>query len=150
MHGIGVRTSFPRGPPEERQRQLPRLLGRERDPVSATRCCRGGVSASLEPQRASARPTNWTRTVLVVPWNLPLGSQHPGYCLKLPLPDTGATTTGKQAAKSNRELSYAYVGAAYSGLVAEKPVTGSSAGVDTLAVLPTKKGHPRRVKNEGT
>jgi hypothetical protein len=46
--------------------------------------------------------------------------------------------------------SYAEVGAVYAGLVAEKPVKGSTGEVDNLAVPPLKTGPPRRLKEEGT
>jgi hypothetical protein len=58
----------------------------------------------------------------------------------------GATPTGEQAAKSRRQLGYAEVRAVY----ARKPVKGSSAGVDTLALPLLKTGPPRRVNEEGT
>jgi hypothetical protein len=49
-------------------------------------------------------------------------------------------STGKQAASNGRQLSYAEVGAAYAEVVAGRPVKGATAGVDSSAPLPTKKG----------
>jgi hypothetical protein len=57
----------------------------------------------------------------------------------------GAVSTGERAAKSSRQLSYAEVGASYSGLVAGNPVKGSSVRVDTLA-LSTKNGASKEGK----
>jgi hypothetical protein len=48
-------------------------------------------------------------------------------------------STGEQAANNGRKISYAEVGAMYCGVVAERPVKGAKAGLDSSATLPTKK-----------
>jgi len=58
----------------------------------------------------------------------------------------GATYMDERAAKSSRQLSYAEVGAVYAVLVAGKPVKGSSARVDILALPPSKHGASKEGK----
>jgi hypothetical protein len=55
-------------------------------------------------------------------------------------------STGERAASTGRQLSYAEVGAAYSGVVAGRPVEGATAGVDSSAPLPTKNRAPQEGK----
>jgi hypothetical protein len=115
-----------------------------------------------QPPRARAKPTSWTR---------PIGRFH-GTCHEAPGPLSGAgfaplpaqanrspaqgpvvkptASTSEQAASSSRQLSYAEAGAQYDGEVAGRPVKGETAGVDSSAPLPVKKGHLRRVKVGGT
>jgi hypothetical protein len=49
-------------------------------------------------------------------------------------------STGEQAATRGRQISYAEVGETYAGVVDGRPVKGATAGVDSSAPLPTKKG----------
>jgi hypothetical protein len=58
----------------------------------------------------------------------------------LPTPVKGKTSTGEQAANSDRQVIYAEVDAAYAGVVDGRPVTGANAGVDSSTPLPTKDG----------
>jgi hypothetical protein len=103
-----------------------------------------------EPPRASARPTSWTRPTQPVRWNQapgpmsgagspPLPTQAKGTPAQGPLVKSTASL-GEQAASSDRQLSYAAVRAAYAGVVAGRPVKGATAGVHSLAPLPTKNG----------
>jgi hypothetical protein len=58
----------------------------------------------------------------------------------------GKIFRGEQAAKSSRKLSYAEVAVTYAGVVAERPVKGANAGVDSSAPIPTKDGAPDECK----
>jgi hypothetical protein len=49
-------------------------------------------------------------------------------------------STGEKSANNGRQLSYAEVGAVYSGVVAGRPVKGANAGVDSSSTLSTKNG----------
>jgi hypothetical protein len=109
-----------------------------------------------EPQRASVKPTSWTRPTRAVTWNLPLGARRPAPgplsgVVSAPLPAQAkgsyaqgpvvlpTASTGEQAAFSGRQISYAEVGAAYAGVLAGRPVKGATAGVESSAPLPTNK-----------
>jgi hypothetical protein len=66
----------------------PRLKGRANDPLASPVGANPALPAERlrppEPQRASVKPTSWTRPTRAVPWNLPLGARRPGHC---PEPD---------------------------------------------------------------
>lgn len=59
---------------------------------------------------------------------------------------TASTSTGEQPTSSGRQFSYPEVSAAYTGIVAGRPLKRRSLGVDSSAPLPTKVGATKEDK----
>jgi hypothetical protein len=79
----------------------------------------------------------------------PLPTQAKGNCAQGPVAKSTASA-GEEAASSGQQLSRADSGAAHAGLVAERPIKGVNAGVDSSALFPIKKRASQEGKEGGT